>query len=118
MANDDSAPQVLPVFAGDDIFAMMKAIFDARESDQECECAVPYNPTPTASLCLVCGRMSEVLERHAVIKMCAAHDFEPDSRHQIMCNRCSGWEDDPRHHGVHAVGRMRNGSQIRPEEWL
>jgi hypothetical protein len=41
-----------------------------------------------------------------------AHDFVPKEQFPPMCEVCTNWEDNERHHGVHSIGRTSWGDSV------
>lgn len=93
-----------------DFGGLFRAVLESREAadrGEYCECAEPLGDGMSCGRCL---RRSKVRELAAVHRIVDAHDYEPGRIG--MCDRCSCFEDAPRHHGTPAEGRTSWGDTV------
>lgn len=114
------APPVHPLLAAardrSDAAALIAIALDCRaalDQGRYCECDAPnLDGGLMCSACLLRNRTAEIA---AVREICGPHDFTPrTSGSGLMCEVCTGWEDDTRHHGGAIVGRTSWGEPVPP----
>lgn len=102
------------IVAADDWRELAIASLCARVAADEgryCQCAQPS----VTGLDLMCGecllqnRDQEIKRLHSIVD---AHEFIPGKLRGLMCKICTQTVQEPRHHGVPAVGRTSWGTEV------
>lgn len=116
--NRDLAAEIIERGEPKEILAMVFRARGAAEEGRWCECDEPIT-SGVGLLCGACLLNNQDQERLACVRIVRAHDFVPKETFLPMCAVCTMWEDNPRHHGVHGVGRASWGESIPvTPEWI
>lgn len=84
----------------------------AVDRGEYCQCEEPES---LGMVCAKCERRIQSEEVRKVVEIVGCHDHVPGKLKGHMCKTCTMWPDNPRHHGVAAVGKTSWGARVVPD---